>query len=99
MKFLVQHRQDILKSIEECGFSEEDFSFVKKKGRIHTIHQPSKSHFAYLRVKNTQINDQSLQWEHTEYFKVQYNQESETITPDWTAVLQGFMKWLKTLPT
>ena len=97
MKFLHQHRNDIIKLINKYGWMEQDFAFVKKRGRIHVIKQSSKKHFSYFRKKETNLNSKSLQWEHSSYFKYQQDDQREKIVENWNAVVKELENWLQGL--
>ena len=95
MKFLAHHRKDVTNLIDKHQMDQLAFSYVKKKGRIHIIHESSGNHFAYLRKKETAINETSHQWEEKTYYKVQKNQEKEEVLNSWELVMLDFEEWLR----
>ena len=92
MKFLANHRKEVLQYIAKSGLNESGFSYVKRKGRINIVHDSSKKYFAYLRKKETSINDETHQWEDITYYKVQYNDQPEVII---LYFIVSYIKWLK----
>ena len=97
MKFLETHRKGILTLIKKAGFKENDFTFIKRRGRIYTVHSESQCKFGYLRVKETVINPSTKDWEHTSYYRIQQNDEKERTIGSWKEVSEMFNKWLVTL--
>lgn len=94
MKFLANHRKDIQQLIEKHHIDQLAFSYVKRKGRINIIHDSSEKHFAYLRKKETAINEASHQWEEKTYYKVQKSMDKEVDIASWDLVMVAFDKWL-----
>ena len=94
MKFVKQHRNDILKALNQAGFAESDFDFVKSRGRIHVKHSAGSRQFAYLRVKETTL-DHNLQWQNSQYFKIKVNASKEYPVADWEELMMVFNQWLK----
>jgi len=97
MKFLENHRKDISAVICQNEMDQQAFSYVKRKGRINVIHNPTKKYFAYLRKKETSINELSHQWEDKTYYKVQKDDHEEIIIETWEAVVLDFKKWIRLL--
>jgi len=95
MKFLDDHRKNIIDLISKYDFDQKEFFYVKRKGRINVIHNKSNSHFGYLRKKETTIDDISKQWVDVTYYKVVKSDKKEVIIPSWELVLDGFKNWLK----
>ena len=96
MKFVHHHRTAILKALSEEGFEELDFDFVKKRGRIHIRFKYNAHQFSYLRVKETQL-DQNLQWQEMESFKIKLDQHKEYPVSDWNQVMNAFRQWLSSI--
>ncbi|MGI9543921.1 MAG: hypothetical protein ACR2MX_11720 [Cyclobacteriaceae bacterium] len=81
----------------QYGWEEQDFAFVKKRGRVHVIEQSSKKHFSYFRKKETSLNPKTLQWEDSSYFKYQQEDQPERVVKDWPTVVQKMNLWFKSL--
>lgn len=94
MKFVAYHRSSILEAFNQAGYQEVDFAFVKRRGRIHIKHQHSEKQFAYLRIKET-VLDENRQWKHTETFKIKLDQNKEYPVGNWDQLMEVFKQWLK----
>lgn len=96
MKFLEAHRKEIYNSMAEFGFQQDDFSYVKRRGRIHIQYEPADTYFAYLRKKETRLDPETKQWAHHEYYKVHIKNNKET-DQSWENLIKHFRKWLESL--
>ena len=83
--------------MEKVGFREDDFSYVKRKGRIHICYPLGDTHFAYLRKKETLLDPVTKQWKHHEFFKVHIKNQKET-DMSWEELMGHFKGWLSSLP-
>jgi len=91
MKFLEFERRDMLAAIEHNGFKIEDFSFLKRKGRMH-IQYPHQDDFVYFRRKRASLVNGN-QFERGSSYELQM--EGQTIPMDsWKDVCQVFESWL-----
>ena len=81
--------------MEQNGFDQEVFEYVKRRGRIYIIYAPG-IQFGYLRKKHTHITPTTKQWEHGATFKVQVNESREIDVEDWSEVVSRFDQWLST---
>ena len=97
MKFLHKHRNDILRLIYNHGFTEHDFDFVKKRGRIHVIHKASKSYFSYFKKKETSIHPITKQWQQNSYYKYQKSNQRELVIDNWLLVVEEMQAWMSGL--
>ena len=95
MKFVKKHRSDVLERIGHYHFKEDDFDFIKRRGRICIRHRTSNLEFAYLRKKETQLDSITRQWKHSESYKVKSGTAKEELVPDWEQVMTLFAKWLQ----
>lgn len=97
MKFLGQHRSDLFRIMEKSNFHQNDFSYIKRKGRI--LIQTSKPQilFGYIRKKHTLLNPITKQWEHSNSYKIQSNTNPEFEVSNWSDVIDHFEKWLSLL--
>ena len=94
MKFVHRHHSDILRIFNEQGLSASDFDFVKKRGRICTRHQSTAQEFAYLRIKEIQIDPNTREWKHVEWFKVKSDGVKEREVQNWDQVMELFEEWV-----
>ncbi len=79
------------------GFQEDQFDFVKRRGRIHVIHRHSGRQFSYLRKKYTRLRPDDHSWESGESFKVKVNETPEFEVENWSGTMQRFRDWLSRL--
>ena len=97
MRFLITHHKEVIQLLERQNRAKEEFDFVKKRGRINIIERSSKKFFAYLRVKETQLDPETKQWVETSYFKVKTEEQKEHTVDNWTNVFKEMETWLKGL--
>ena len=95
MKFYERHRKDLLKSIQEHGLSKDDFSFIKRRGRIITQRNQSKKTFSYIQKSETTIDEKTKDWIDITYFELKINDSSPQKIKDWKAVMSHFENWLQ----
>lgn len=84
--------------MEQFGYDQNDFSYVKRKGRIFIQTSNTEIQFGYLRKKYTHLNPESRQWEHGSFYKIQCNEVKEFEVGDWSEVMTQFQQWLAELP-
>ena len=94
MKFLEKYRKDILQIFENQGFTKDDFSFIKRKGRIVTEHHKTKSTFSFFRKKETRLNEITKQFEHSSRYEVKADDGKREWVENWEAVINAYEKWL-----
>ena len=87
----------MFKLMEKHGFHQDQFSYVKKRGRIYVKTGDPSILFGYLRKKHTHLNPVTKQWEHGSSFKVQVNNTKEVEKNTWDEVLVEFENWLRSL--
>ena len=97
MKFIHQHRSNILGTLKRHQVDEAAVDFIKKRGRIQIIHRATGSKFSYLRVKQTTLDPISQGWKHSEYYKIKYNQAKEAPVESWSQVMEAFDRWTRQL--
>ncbi len=96
MKLLKTHQQNLYDAFAKHGFVKDDFSFVKRRGRIFIIHEASKHHLAYLRKKETNLDPDSKQWVHNTSFVLEMSVgPSKQLIPNWEGVLSELDQWLQ----
>ena len=95
MKFPKFQYDRILKTIESNEFELEDFFLVKRKGWIRIEHLQSDKFFTYFKVKETNINPTSRQWENRMFFKIKMSQASDSIEPTFDSMMDLFDNWVK----
>lgn len=97
MKFLKEHQEVISLAILNCGYTKEEFSFIKRRGRIITQHGFSKSTFAYIQKEETTVDLDTKQWVDMTYFLYKINKEREEKEDTFEEVMVHFTMWLQTL--
>jgi len=95
MKFLQFEYKSLVSSIEELGFQESDFSFVKKRGKLNVNHISSDATFYFFRKTEMVLNTQR-QWEKKLEYKFGAGEE-DIFSEEWDAVLNYFKNWLTLL--
>ena len=95
MKFPKLQYDQILKIIQSNGFSLEEFYLVKRKGwiRIENVH--SDRFFTYFKVKETNINPETREWENSMFFKVKMSEAPDSIQPTFDSMMDLFDSWVK----
>ena len=93
MRFVNQHRLNILAILKKYQLEESSVDFVKKRGRIQIIHGVSGCRFSYLRVKETTLDPITHGWKHSEFYKVKMNANKETPVENWDQVMVLFNQW------
>lgn len=94
MRFVHQHRLDILDCLGRHLLPESDFDFVKKRGRICIKYRKTGDKFAYLRKKETRLDPVTKQWLNAEWFKVKSGLEKEQEVISWEQVIEMLDRWL-----
>ena len=97
MKFIHQHRSNILNILKRYQIDETAVDFIKKRGRIQIIHRASGRKFSYLRVKQTTLDPISQGWKHSEYYKIKYHLAKEVPVENWSQVMEAFDTWSQQL--
>ena len=97
MKFPKYHHDTVQKLIAEVGLSLPDFSFIKRKGWIHLVHKPREKSLAYFNKKETHLNIETQDWEHSSYFKIKIDKEKEYKVDNIDLLFVEIKRWLKTL--
>ncbi len=96
MRFLQSEYKPIIEVIKKNGFEEQEFSFVKKRGRLNIIHTENSQTFFFHRKTETVLNE-SRQWEKQSSF--QFGSEKEELWSDtFDTVLAALSQWLAKLP-
>jgi len=94
MKFLPEEHTAVSEALATSGIPRDSFSFVKKKGYLHILHQGGHE-FVFFRKKETKLNEH-LQWvDLTNYYLVEGRKK--TLLPSWEAVMVEFRQWLANL--
>jgi len=78
MRFLQSEYKPIIQAIEAAGLEESDFSFVKKRGKLHINHLAKNRSFHFFRKTETVLNS-NLQWEKSVFYK--YGKDKGDMTP------------------
>lgn len=95
MKFLESERKDVLKVIEESGLKPEEFSFLKRKGRMH-IQYPGQTDFVYFRRKSAYIVDGN-RFERGNSYELEM--AGQTLPMErWEDVREVFASWVSRIP-
>jgi len=97
LKFYTHHRQDLLQAFTDNGLDKSQFSFIKRRGRIITQHNNSKSTFSYLARNETTVDENSKEWIEITSYEIKKGKESTQRIENWQTVLQHFDQWLKEL--
>jgi len=95
MKFLVKEHTAFKTAIEEKGLRIDDFSFVKKRGKLHVNYKKESNPFVFYRKKETQLND-NLQWSEQISYFIFLPQKAGPLN-NWDEVVKAFQGWLKSL--
>ena len=95
MRFLAAEYRPIQNAITQSGRTLDEFSFVKKRGKLHVFHPGAKEPFVFFRKTTTQLNDQK-QWEKRVTYLL-YGGGVSIPLDRWEAVLEVFQTWLDQL--
>jgi len=94
MKFLPSEHKDIKTLIAQQNLDLNDFSFVKRKGRLHIYYKNQEPSFSFFRTVETNLVGNSFE-EHT-LFKISIETELG-IVRSWKEVLLMINNWLTSL--
>ena len=97
MKFYERHRKEILEAVAEEGMSKDEFSFIKRRGRIMTQHNESKNMFSYFQKEEIGVEEISGDWKDVTYFEIQISGHKVKRVDDWPVVIHQMRTWLKSL--
>lgn len=95
MKFLESHRAEILIAFDQAGFTNEEFHFVKRKGRIISEHRNSDATFSYFRRNEVSMNWDTQTLDSTEYFEIRIDGGAILKVESWDAVMASYREWLE----
>jgi len=94
MKFLPSEHKDITTLIAQQNLDLNDFSFVKRKGRLHIYYKNQEPSFSFFRTDETNLVGNNFE-EHT-LFKISIETELG-IVRSWNEVLLMINNWLTSL--
>jgi hypothetical protein len=94
MKFRPSEHKDITKIIERHNLDLKDFSFVKRKGRLHIHYKNQDPSFSFFRTIETKLVGN--RFEEITLFKVSIQTELG-IVRSWEEVLLMVNNWLTSL--
>ena len=97
MKFYKEHQEDIFEAFDRHGYSKAQFHFIKRRGRIITLHRNSSATFSFLLKKEIILNEETGDFEDESYFEVRHNEDEILQQETWENVIIQFNKWLKNL--
>lgn len=97
MKFPKLQYDQILKIIESNGYRLEEFYLVKRKGWIRIEYINSNQFFTYFKVKETNINLDTRQWENNMFFKIKMSESPDSVEPTFEAMMDIFANWVKNI--
>ncbi len=95
MKLLKNQYDDITKILAREGYTIDDYSLIKKKGRIRIHIQRETAFFSFFRRKKVSLTDHQ-EWLKSEHYEVN-TMGKMSIAEDWQAVMQAFQSWVATL--
>jgi len=96
VKFLEQHRTDILNAFETFGFTKSDFHFIKRKGRIITHHRITKAEFSYIQKKDRRQPVSVELLDEPPKYEISMDGKKEFVG-SWDQVLSKLQDWLSHL--
>ena len=94
MKFHEYHRVDIIRTISEVGYHKQEFSFIKRKGRIITQFNSDQSTFSYIMKTEISVDEISKDWIDQTYFEIKANDGKVERVENWETVIDEMKKWL-----
>ena len=94
MKFLTTEYKAVRSLIEASRLKYEDFTFVKKRGKLHMLYK-GEVQLAFYRKTETRLNEQR-QWERLTTFTVYRGKDAETFK-SWNDVLKAFEEAIRKL--
>ena len=97
MKFKTAHYEDILTEFAKFGYSKLHFHFVKRKGRIITVHIKSKSEFSFFLKKKTSIDNRTEVNIHKSIYEIRIDGQEKFHLENWQNVLENLNEWLNGL--
>jgi hypothetical protein len=95
LKFPKLQYDQILKIIESNGFNLEEFYLVKRKGWIRIEYLQSNQYFTYFKVKETNIDPDTREWENNMFFKVKMSEAADCVEPSFDSMMGLFDNWVK----
>jgi hypothetical protein len=95
MKFTKTQHYNVLKVIQEAKRSAEEFSFVKRKGRINIIENRSQNSFVYFKKETAKFDPDTQRLVSGAYFLVFHSDMKEQSFPSFEDVIFSLGGWLK----
>lgn len=84
--------------MEQCGFSKDEFHFIKRKGRIITQHRLSQSAFSFFLKKDILIDSEAGDFRSISMYEIKRSDASASYVVQWSDVLESLHNWLHDLP-
>jgi hypothetical protein len=97
MKFTKAQHTRVLKAIEDANRLVEEFSFVKRKGRINIIEIQSQKSFVYFKKKTTNLDPDTQSLVSGEHFLVFHSEMKEQSFASFDGVIFNLTSWLSVM--
>ena len=97
MKLTKTQHSEIIEVLNAQNRTVEEFSFIKRKGRINIIESDSARSFSYFKKKSAGINPTTQRLENYEHYLVSFDSQKEFSVSEWDAMIIEFKKWLLSL--
>ncbi|MFY0653345.1 MAG: hypothetical protein JXQ96_14985 [Cyclobacteriaceae bacterium] len=97
MKLTKTQYAEINKLFESVGRQAEEFTLIKRKGRIHITENASDKTFIYFKKKSAGIDPVTQRLEDGLHFLVSHSDMEEVTVASWEEVMKLLYKWLKPL--
>lgn len=94
MKFLPAEYASIITLVKSKGYSEDDFSFIKKKGMLYVEHPNAKTPFCFFRKTTSNLNSQGKFEDITSYY---IGAKKEQMVETWQDVLDALEDYLTSI--
>lgn len=91
MKFLMSEQKTLVAALESAGLTNDDYSFVKRKGRVH-VQIEGKEDFTFFRRKLANLANNQFEKSHS--YEVAMHGHVIPVN-SWEEVLEVFRAWLK----
>ena len=95
MKFLLHEHEAITEAISNANRKAADFSFVKKRGKLHIVCDANQESFVFYRKSETILNGLN-QWEKVSTYILHQPLPKRNIE-SWEVMMVLFKEWLTEL--
>lgn len=95
MKFPLELHKELVDMIKMKGLDPHLFTFVKRKGRIITLHRQKDIGFSFIRKDESYFDESTGTFGNRSSYLVKVGTGKEIVIPSWNIVRNSYLMWLE----